>query len=100
MHAMATKPNTSVELARYFDDNNVERKVTVANYHNLFSSSKDKNSIADFIYFRLFSRYLKPFTFDNTDFTKYFKNGFSIIANCCLLVETLESFKKGFGANP
>ncbi|WP_459212248.1 hypothetical protein [Aquimarina rhabdastrellae] len=52
----------------------------------------NKEKIADMVYFRLFNRYLKPFDFKNLDYTKNYKNGFAIMANCCLLIETYISF--------
>jgi hypothetical protein len=55
---------------------------------------EDKNALAKFFYNRLFDRYLKPFTYSSTDYKKEYKNGFSIMANCCLLIETFMSFRE------
>lgn len=52
--------------------------------------------IANFIYERHYRRYLKPFEFDDRTFKREFKNGFAIMATCCLLIETLESFHRGW----
>jgi hypothetical protein len=93
---MAKTLNKTLELARWFDKDGVETKVTIQQYLDLVEA-KDQTQIADFIFQRLQSRYLKPFLFDNIKFIKEFKNGFSIMANCCLLVETLQSFKNGWG---
>lgn len=55
---------------------------------------KDKNSIAEAIKRRLIQRYIAPGeTLEN-------KNGFSIMANCCLLIETFESFHRGWSQAP
>lgn len=86
----------TIELARWFDEDGTEKNVTIQQYLD-FIVNKDKVQIADFIFQRLHNRYLKPFLFENTIFIKQFKNGFSIMANCCLLIETLQSFKNGWG---
>jgi len=87
----------NIELARFYDD---EKKrlitITVSDYNKLIDS-KDRNGIADFIFNRLFSRYIRPYSFDNSEYKEKFKNGFSIMANLCLLIETLQSFKNGWG---
>ncbi len=85
----------TIELARWFDKNGDRQTVTIQNYLD-FVSGQDQTSIADFVYQRLHSRYLKPFQFSDSKFKKQFKNGFSIMANCCLLIETLQSFKNGW----
>lgn len=85
----------NIELARYFDNTGILQIITVSQY-NGFIANKDQNSIANFIYHRLHSRYLKPFQFNDKVFVEQFKNGFSIMANCCLLIETLQSFKNGW----
>jgi hypothetical protein len=87
----------NIELARFYDDE--KRRlitITVSDYNKLIDS-KDKNGIADFIFNRLFSRYIRPYSFDNSEYKEKFKNGFSIMANLCLLIETLQSFKNGWG---
>ncbi|WP_177733476.1 hypothetical protein [Flavobacterium inviolabile] len=93
---MAKTLDTTIELARWFDKDGIEKKVTIQQYLD-FVTNQDKTQIADFIFQRLHSRYLKPFLFSDEKFTKEFKNGFSIMANCCLLIETLQSFKNGWG---
>lgn len=59
---------------------------------------KDKNhykkNLSQFIYDRLYGRYIKPFDFDNPIFVDKYKNGFSIMANSCLLIETYASFRE------
>ena len=55
---------------------------------------EDKISISNFFYHRLHSRYLKPFEYKSKLYAIDYKNGFSIMANCCLLIETFISFQK------
>jgi hypothetical protein len=82
-------------LAVYFDEEGKKSKISISNYLNLVAR-KDKVEISNFIYNRLYSRYIKPFTFEGENFEKQYSNGFSIMANSCLLIETLESFKQGY----
>lgn len=54
----------------------------------------DKTIISDAIKRRLIQRYINPGeTIEN-------KNGFNIMANCCLLIETYESFYRGWSKTP
>jgi hypothetical protein len=93
---MAKNLDTTIELARWFDKDGVETKITIQQYLN-FVTAQDQVQISDFIFQRLQSRYIKPFLFNDKKFVEQHKNGFSIMANCCLLVETLQSFKNGWG---
>ena len=87
----------NIELARFYDDEKEELvTVTVSGYNKLIES-KDRNGISCFLYHRLYSRYLKPFIFGSRDYKDKYKNGFSMMANFCLLVETIQSFKNGWG---
>lgn len=70
--------------------------IRISTYEKWRDAQK-KDEIADFIYERHYRRYVKPFEFDDEAgaYRKYFKNGFAIMANCCLLIETLETFYRG-----
>jgi hypothetical protein len=63
--------------------------VTVSQYW-VMESSKDRAGLADFIEQRLLGRYVLPVA--NT----CHKNGFLMVAASCLLIETLESFYRGW----
>lgn len=54
----------------------------------------NKENLAQFIYDRLYGRYIKPFDFDDQEYIDKYKNGFSIMANSCLLIETYASFRE------
>ena len=84
----------NISLAKYTKEG-TEIDITIKKY-NEYVASKNKELIAEFIYERLYTRYLKPFDYDCPIYKKDYKNGFSIMANCCLLIETLESFKNGW----
>jgi hypothetical protein len=70
--------------------------VTIQTYLD-YVDAQNKHGIAKFLYQRLYSRYLKPFSFKNEKYKIEYKNGFAIMANSCLLIETLQSFKNGWG---
>jgi hypothetical protein len=82
-------------LAIWYEDSCC-KMVTIKDYQNMLST-QNREGLAEFFYQRLYSRYLKPFEFDNAKFKKTYKNGFSIMANCCLLIETFQCFRKGIG---
>lgn len=57
-----------------------------------FISNSNKIEIADFIKQRFEERYINPINkLDSKD-----KHGFSIMAVCCLMIESLESYKNGW----
>lgn len=62
-------------------------KITVKKYEEMLATG-DKQGLADFIYDRLYGRYLRPFEYMD----KEYKSGFLMIASCCLLIETYVSF--------
>lgn len=69
------------------------QKITVKNCKE-YIANKDKRALANFIYDRLYGRYLKPFDFRSADYEKNYKNGFALMASSCLLIETFVSFKE------
>jgi len=76
-------------LARYPD-------FKISDYDSAINhkSDADKAEIADAIKRRLIQRYIDPSeTIKN-------KSGFNIMANCCLLIETFESFYRGWSKTP
>ena len=75
------------------------KNITIKDYEQ-FVKEKNKSAIAEMIFCRLYGRYLKPFTFENDIYNKNYKNGFAIMANCCLCIEALQSFKNGWGETP
>jgi hypothetical protein len=57
-----------------------------------FEEDENKAGIANFVFKRLSERYLIPLE----NVPSEFKNGFSLMANACLLIETYESFRQGW----
>jgi hypothetical protein len=66
--------------------------VTVAQYKRL-EESNERQAVAQFVRERFDERYFSPI--ESTPREK--KHGFTILAVCCLVVETLESFYQGLG---
>lgn len=62
---------------------------TVSQYMHMVAT-QDKVAIADFIEQRFLERYLNPVTLKCNS-----KNGFSIMAISCLMIEALECYKQG-----
>ncbi|TSC71024.1 MAG: hypothetical protein G01um101449_207 [Parcubacteria group bacterium Gr01-1014_49] len=65
-----------------------------------YVKEKNKTTISEMIFHRLNGRYLRPFTYKDKIFIKKYKNGFSIMANCCLCIEVFQSFKNGWDKIP
>ena len=72
----------------------ISKGVTIEDYE-LLCDNKNKAEIAEMVYNRFYDRYLKPFSFANDDFKKDYKNGFSMMASACLLIETYMAFQYG-----
>ena len=89
-------PNTNDDIILYYDSKDSTKNITVKKYNDLISNNK-KEELADFVYNRLYSRYIKSFEFSDKTYKKEYKNGFSMMASFCLLIETLQSFKEGLG---
>ena len=87
------------QLARYYDKKTDEVKtVTIGDYNNLVDQ-QDRNGLAEFLYNRLDSRYLLPHRYEGDEYAKKYKNGFSMMASYCLLIETIQSFRNGWGTS-
>ena len=78
-----------------YDSSDEKNHVRISTYEK-WRDKNEKIKIADFIYERHYSRYIKPFEYDDEIYKKDYKNGFAIMANCCLLIETIESFRRGW----
>src|SRR5713101_2113803 len=70
-------------------DARLSSSVTISQYRAM-ECSEDRVGLADFIEQRLLERYVLPVTHT------CHKNGFLMVAASCLLIETLESFYRGW----
>lgn len=68
----------------------LSKSCTVDRYRAL-ADAEDRTSIADFIVERFEERYLDPVEVDPKK-----KNGFTIMAVSCLMIESLEPFRRGW----
>ena len=78
-----------------YNSEDKKKHVRISTYVK-WRDGQQKDEIANFIYGRCYRRYLKPFEYDDPTYQKEYKNGFAIMANCCLLIETIESFYRGW----
>lgn len=77
----------------------VGEEITINDYCE-YLRNENKEKIAELVKYRLYERYLKPFElpdYKSQDclYKKEYKSGFSIMANCCLCIEALQSYKNG-----
>jgi len=84
------KPNDKSREAPHFDVGMVmlSSTVSVARYREL-ELARQRKAIADFVEQRFRERYMSPVSCEGA-------HGFSILANCCLMIEALESFYQGW----
>lgn len=71
------------------------KKYSINDYNNDCNQGKVEK-LAEFIYGRFNERYIEPFEYMD----RKYKNGFSIMAIACLMIETLENFWKGSNETP
>ena len=71
-------------------DTLLSNNVTISNYLGM-EKEKDKAGIIEFIRSRFTERYITPLRCDPE-----LKHGFCTMAICCLMIETLESFWRGW----
>lgn len=90
-------------LASWCDENHVLREPTIGCYKKMLAADPpERAAIAEMIFHRFHSRYIKPYLFKDKDgiYEKCFKNGFAMMASGCLLIEALESFRNGWNKTP
>jgi len=81
-----------VKLASYIKGFSY-KEVTIVRFSELMKDEvNNREEIARFVFDRFHQRYLLPFRMMN----KNFKSGFSQMAVCCLMIETMESFQNGW----
>ncbi|WP_304066105.1 hypothetical protein [Pedobacter glucosidilyticus] len=104
-------------FARYYTDNRLY-DFSMSDIKLLITDEVNKEKLADIIYNRYYSRYLKLFYFTTPNKKQYtqtvegrdivkelneynteFKSGFAIMTNCCLLIETIATYFEGQNAS-
>ena len=95
-------------FARYHKDRKLI-EISMDMMEKLIKSESNKEIIAEHVYERLYTRFLKIFDFENelkahneekNVFKKEYKNGFLILASCSLLIETFAAFINGENETP
>ncbi len=101
-------------FARYYKDKKLE-EVSMDKMEELIRNKNNKVEIAEHVYERLYTRFLKIFNFGTDQeidctkngqeewidiFKKEYKNGFLILASCSLLIETFAAFLTGENETP
>lgn len=104
-------------FARYYENKKL-KDYSMDDVESLISDERNKTKIAEIIFRRYYERYLKIFFYKAGQTNKYFdkkgaefpyeknvfdteyKNGFVIMASCCLLIETLSAFIEGDNETP
>lgn len=101
-------------FARYHNGNKKLISISMTDIENWIKDESNKIKIADKLFERYYSRYLKVFNYKSNqrnsylkpekdkikkieleEFTEEFKNGFSMMVNCCLVIEAIASFFEG-----
>ncbi len=101
-------------FTRYYRDKKLI-DISMTEMESLIKSDDNKKIIAEYIYERLYTRYLKIFDFECSKTAKFekkdetltknifdeeFKNGFIMLASCSLLIETFAAFLSGENETP
>jgi hypothetical protein len=110
-------PRIMTSFARYYEDKKL-KNYSMDDIELLISNECNKEKIAEIIFRRYYERYLKIFFYKADKTAKYlnqageefpyeknvydteYKNGFVIMASCCLLIETLSAFIEGDNETP
>jgi hypothetical protein len=85
-----TEPRRA-ERGRDLEDVLLATNFSVAHYRGAVAD-KDKKKIAGFVERRFRERYIRPVS-------GYGRHGFAIMAICCLMIESLISFRRGWSAS-
>lgn len=98
-----------MNLLRYYEKDGSLVTISLTEVETWLADKTKKDELADFIFKRLYHRYIKPFQFKSkkmikskstkkkvNEYSLIYKNGFSVMANCCLLIETIETFVRGW----
>lgn len=103
-------------FSRFYNDAGVLQVTTMDELEVLLNDERNKVQISDLIYHRYYNQYLKIFDYKDNErkiyidsigneversiFNMEFKNGFAMMTNCCLLIETLASYLSGINKTP
>ena len=104
-----------MSFVRYFDENKTLIQVSMDEMEVLITNENNRHRIAEYVYRRLYNRFLKIFDYKGREkaiytineertqsnvYDREFKNGFIQLASCSLLVETFAAFLTGQNETP
>jgi hypothetical protein len=102
-------------FSRYYNNDKKLIDVSMDDMENLIRDEVNKDLIAEYVYQRLYNRFLKIFDYEGPEKTEYttgtetkykntfaeeFKNGFIQLAACSLLIESFAAFLTGENETP
>jgi len=102
-------------FVRYYNKDKQLVNISMNKIENLIKNQKNQKIIAEYVYERLYTRFLKIFDYNcnkkaiysiknetesKNIFTTEYKNGFLMMTSCSLLIETLASFLLGQNETP
>lgn len=104
-----------VSFSRFYDENGILIDVSMDEMLVFIEDEQKKGLVAEYVYERLYTRFLKIFDFPHYSVKEYtkkgviekrnvfneeYKNGFLMMASCALLIETFAAFLEGHNETP
>lgn len=92
---------SNILFCRYYNNESKLIEITMEEIEELIEFEANREAIAEYVYQRIYGRFLKIFfykslyTSETEIFNKEFKNGFLIMASCCLVIESMASYLDG-----
>jgi predicted DNA binding CopG/RHH family protein len=96
---------------RYYDNLRNLNEISMDDMKSLIDDEANKQKISEYLYHRIFDRFLKPFFYHNPKEKRYniksstselknefgteYKSGFLMMASSCLCIDTISSFIEG-----
>jgi hypothetical protein len=89
-----------VIFTKIYSDNSSE-EISMEKISVLMQSEENRKILAEYIYQRFYTRYLKIFDYESSEiFKKQYKSGFLIMTSCCVVIENFASFLDGTNKTP
>jgi hypothetical protein len=87
-------------FTKLYSGNAVE-EISMNRISVLMQNEENRKLLAEYIYQRFYTRYLKIFDYDSSElFRKQYKSGFLIMTSCCIVIENFASFLDGSNKTP
>nr|WP_315155616.1 hypothetical protein [uncultured Flavobacterium sp.] len=104
-----------VSFSRFYNEKGILMDVSMNEMNAFIQDEQKKELIAEYVYERLYTRFLKIFDFQHqlekeytknstiqkrNVFNEEYKNGFLMMSSCALLIETFAAFLEGHNETP